>query len=238
MNSILYVAFACWFGGGECFVEQDSSFTVDEPKVVEEVVQELVEVELDDNYVDLNVAFTSQAPAKDWSEPWQNACEETSVLMVDYFYNRIDSVDVETASDDILHFMAIKNYAFGESLDEDIDLVLELINEIDLKWTGKVVYEPTIDMLLEELSNSRPVIAPVYARELGNPYYLGIGPDYHMLVLVGYDLGSREFIVNDPGTQFGEGLRFSFDVMMEAIHDLDSKNYDQGEKVVLFTDIK
>lgn len=25
---------------------------------------------------DLNVPFTSQAPTGDWSEPWQNACEQ------------------------------------------------------------------------------------------------------------------------------------------------------------------
>jgi hypothetical protein len=34
----------------------------------------------------LDVPFTSQAPAGNWLEPWQNACEETSVIMVTNFF--------------------------------------------------------------------------------------------------------------------------------------------------------
>ena len=33
----------------------------------------------------IRVPFTSQAPYKDWDDPYQEACEEASVIMVDYF---------------------------------------------------------------------------------------------------------------------------------------------------------
>ena len=58
---------------------------------------------------------------------------------------------------------------------------------------------------------------PVAGRELGNPYFSGGGPWYHMLVITGYD-GNR-FITNDPGTKRGEDYKYSADVLIEAIHD-------------------
>lgn len=233
MNPFVYFALACVLNGGEC---------IDDKVVVEQVVVEQVEGEYlvsgYDQRVDLGVAFTSQAPEKDWREPWQNACEETSVLMVDYFYNDIRRVDVETAKEDILHIFNVKEYLFEESLDESASLIVELINEMSLKWQARLVKNPSIDNVITEISQGRPVIMPLYARELNNTYYIGNGPDYHMLVIVGYDLDSREFIVNDPGTQFGEGLKFDFDVMMDALHDLNVEEYDQGEKVILFTSLR
>src|SRR3989338_1557729 len=36
--------------------------------------------------INLAVPFTSQAPEKDWSQPWQDACEEAAVLMLDAYY--------------------------------------------------------------------------------------------------------------------------------------------------------
>ena len=45
----------------------------DVPKAIEKVLPK-----------ELNLAMTfySQAPFVDWSEPWQNACEEASILLV------------------------------------------------------------------------------------------------------------------------------------------------------------
>ena len=34
----------------------------------------------------LPVPFTSQAPAGVWTQPWQDACEEAAIVMVDHFY--------------------------------------------------------------------------------------------------------------------------------------------------------
>ena len=34
----------------------------------------------------ISVPFTSQAPEKNWEQPWQDACEEAAVLMLDAYY--------------------------------------------------------------------------------------------------------------------------------------------------------
>ncbi|MEK7073007.1 MAG: C39 family peptidase [Patescibacteria group bacterium] len=84
-------------------------------------------------------------------------------------------------------------------------------------------------------ATGHPIIVPVYAPALKNPHYENGGPDYHVLVLTGYDDTDGVFIVNDPGTKDGEGLRFPYDTFMSAIHDLDLENYVAGKKAVLFT---
>ena len=117
------------------------------------------------------------------------------------------------------------------SLDESLATISELIEKLDLPFTTTIVYDPTVDDLKEELAENRPIIVPVYAPELGNIP----GVDYHVLVLVGYDDETQEFIVNDPAKTDGQGVHYAYDVFMEAIHDLNSEDYDAGKKAVLFT---
>jgi hypothetical protein len=76
---------------------------------------------------------------------------------------------------------------------------------------------------------------PVYAPLLKNPHYADVSPDYHVMVLTGYDDAAGVFIVNDPGTKDGQGLRFPSSTFMSAIHDLDAKDFKAGKKAVLFT---
>jgi hypothetical protein len=68
---------------------------------------------------------------------------------------------------------------------------------------------------------------------LGNPYFSGDGPPYHMLVLTGYKRG--KFITNDPGTRRGEGYMYKEDVIMNAIHDWagSKETIRDGEKAMM-----
>ncbi|PIY92744.1 MAG: hypothetical protein COY70_01615, partial [Candidatus Magasanikbacteria bacterium CG_4_10_14_0_8_um_filter_42_12] len=36
--------------------------------------------------LNLDVPFTSQAPESNWDQPWQDACEEATILMLDAYY--------------------------------------------------------------------------------------------------------------------------------------------------------
>ena len=56
------------------------------------------------------------------------------------------------------------------------------------------------------------------------------------MVITGYDDETNEFIVNDPASENGKGLRFDYDIFMKAIHDLNEGNYTAGKKALLFTD--
>ena len=185
---------------------------------------------------EIEVPFTSQAPAGDWSQPWKDACEETSIYMVASFYAG-DDIKREEAIKKIREILKTKNETFKVSKDESLATIAELIDELGLPWNARIVYDPTVDDLKKELSEGRPIIVPVYAPALGNPYYGG-GVYYHVLVLTGYDDADDVFVVNDPGTKRGEGLRFKYDTFMGAIHDLNPKDLDAGKKAVLFTSAK
>lgn len=188
-----------------------------------------------DTEQELDVPFTAQAPDGVWSEPWQNACEETSIYMVNsYFLD--DEIAREEAAQKIREIFAVKESQITVSKDESLETIQELVAALDVPWTTRIVENPTIEDLEQELETGDPIIVPVYARELDNPYYAGLGPDYHVFVLTGYDAEAQEFIVNDPGTQQGEAIRFGYEIFMEAIHDLDTERYTDGRKAVLFTE--
>jgi len=180
----------------------------------------------------VDVPFTSQAPTGDWSEPWQNACEETSIYMVSSFYAN-DPIKRDQAVAKIKEIFKVKNQEIKVSKDESLATISQLITDLDLPWTTELVSDPTKEDLKKELALKRPIIVPVFAPDLKNPK--STSPDYHVLVLTGYDDTKGTFIINDPGTSRGEGLRVPYDTFMNAIHDLDSRNYKAGKKAVLFT---
>ena len=60
-------------------VFQSSSF-----KAIENTQDAVITKELSPT-MNLSVPFTSQAPEQNWDEPWQDACEEAAVLMLDAY---------------------------------------------------------------------------------------------------------------------------------------------------------
>lgn len=189
--------------------------------------------ETPDGGEELDVPFTSQAPEGNWAEPWQNACEETSIVMVDAFFGG-DELSKRDASQRIKDIFAEKKKIAGDSFDESMSTIASVIHEADLGWEAQVVESPTLDDMKSYLEAGNPIIAPVYARALNNPYYQGAGPDYHVLVISGYDDEAGEFIVQDPGTSQGASLRFPYQEFYDAIHDyLGTDNYTDGPKRML-----
>lgn len=182
----------------------------------------------------IDVPFTSQAPAGNWSEPWQNACEETSIYMISSFYEN-DPIKRDEAIKKIREILKVKNETFKVSQDESLQTIADLIKTLGLPWVAELHLDPTAEELKAELANTRPIIVPVFAPSLRSATYSGGGPDYHVMVLTGYDEKAGVFIVNDPGSASGKGLRFPVKTVMNAIHDLDSKNYKAGQKAVLYT---
>lgn len=180
----------------------------------------------------IDVPFTSQAPTNNWSEPWKNACEETSIYMVSSFYAD-DEIKRDAAIKRIKEILIAKNEEFQISEDESLEKISELIALLGLPWKTEIVEDPSLEDIKKQLTNNQPIIAPVYAPDLN--YSIG-GPDYHVIVITGYDDETNEFIVNDPASENGKGLRFDYDIFMKAIHDLNEGNYTAGKKALLFTD--
>jgi len=89
-------------------------------------------------------------------------------------------------------------------------------------------YDFSVEDIKDELHDGNLVVAPMNGQELHNPYYTQPGPLRHMLVIIGYDPDSREFITNDPGTRLGKQYRYSEQTLFEAIHD-----YSTGDDLPL-----
>lgn len=184
---------------------------------------------------EIEVPFTSQAPAGDWSEPWQNACEETSIYMVSSFYAG-DEIKQAAATKRLREIFAVKVEDFKISKDESLQTIADLIVTLSLPWKTRIVYDPTVDDLKTELTLNNPIIVPVFAPALSSIYPIASSADYHVIVLTGYDDSDSVFIINDPGTSDGKGVRIPYETFMSAIHDLNTADYQAGKKAVLFTE--
>ncbi len=183
------------------------------------------------------VPFTPQAPHANWAQPWQDACEETVIVMVDYYYSNFTNRNVpkDLAADSILKIYNLKTNTYGYSLDENANLIVELINNY-YPWEAKIVKNPSLVEIKKEIDAGRPVILPVHGKYLFNRYFKDSGPDYHTIVISGYDDNNKEFITQEPGTKRGLDFRYSYDRLLYAMHDyLPGKKTKYGSKVAIFT---
>lgn len=182
----------------------------------------------------LAVPFTPQAPTGNWVQPWQDACEESSIAMVDYFYAQ-KKFTTTIASEEILKIFQFKEKIYGPSLDENAQKMVEIINRY-LPWEGYVVTNPSLATIKQELDVGHPIIIPVSGKALHNPYFINGGPRYHVLVISGYDDARGEFITQEPGTKFGENFRYAYTTLLSANHDyVPTGDMNTGAKVMIFT---
>jgi len=164
----------------------------------------------------LDVPFTSQAPFDNWSIPYDEACEEASLIMVEH-YLRNKPLDMQTAKDKIDQIVEWENsegYIVDISAQQIADIANRYYNLSATVYTGPNV---TNENIKYHLKNGNPIIIPVAGRELNNPNFRGAGPPYHVIVLVGYD--ENNFIAHDPGTRNGASYKYPQDTIINAIHD-------------------
>lgn len=168
------------------------------------------------NSVSLDVPFTSQAPFENWDHPFNEACEEASLIMVKYYIDNKNLSKAAANGDiiEIVQWQENNGFAVDVSTDELVTIAREYYSMNAKTYKGDQVSIENIEALL---ANDYPVIIPAAGRMLGNQYFSGAGPPYHMLVITGYD--NNYFYTNDPGTKRGEEYRYTKDVIMNAIHD-------------------
>jgi len=170
--------------------------------------------ELPMNYL-LKVNFQSQAPFADWSEPYQNGCEEASIIIVKHYYKNqaLSKSEMKEEIDSSVNWQ-IKNW--GQHGDLDAEMTLKLAKEY-FGLSGEVVREFSTNDLKNYIFSGLPVIVPTDGQLLGNPNFRGDGPEYHMLVVIGYDDQKGVFITNDPGTKNGEKYIYKYQTLIDAI---------------------
>lgn len=185
----------------------------------------------------IKTTFVPQSPEKNWDQPWQDACEEASLLTVDYYYKNITSVDSETIKNDLLK---IFDFETQQSFTHDVNIdQMSFVAQKYLKYTPKIINNPSVEDIKTYISQDIPIIVPANGKTLyqENKHFKDGGPYYHNLVILGYDDKTQKFIVHDVGTQFGAYFKYSYTLLIESIHDFPvSKNKEdinQGDKKVL-----
>ena len=184
--------------------------------------------------VNLSVPFTVQAPDAIWQDPWDDACEEATIAMVDAFYAR-KQMSKFYAKEMMLRLIRLEKKLFGFYKDTRASEIAEIMNRY-FPWEAQVVARPTLRDIQRELDEGRPVIVPVHGRSLKNPYFRNGGPDYHTVVISGYDDEKKEFIAQEPGTKRGKDFRYPYDRLLGAMHDfMPNGRTRYGEPVAIFT---
>ncbi|MDP2918304.1 MAG: C39 family peptidase [bacterium] len=164
----------------------------------------------------LSVPFGSQSPYAIWDERDEESCEEASIAMVHYFWQKkkLTRAAMRQELDKLIAFQ-VKYY--GDYIDSDSAGIARIAREYYGYEKAEARYDITVEDLKKELAAGNPVIIPAAGRLLGNPNFTGAGPLYHVLVLIGYN--SKGFIANDPGTRRGEKYFYSYGVLYNSIHD-------------------
>lgn len=179
----------------------------------------------------LAVPFMSQAPLGEWDELHNEACEEASALMVKAFLEGEASISPEDAERRILDLAAYEERTLGSSLDTTAEQTVSFMRGHLGLASAKAVTISSLDDVRSYVATGVPVILPAYGKALGNPYFRGEGPLYHMLVVKGFkdDL----IIVNDPGTKRGEDFVYDAETLWAAVHDWNGGDVQNGAKVMI-----
>jgi hypothetical protein len=169
------------------------------------------------------VQFTSQAPNYDWKDPrLQDGCEEAAILMA-YYWTKGERLNSEIALKELLSMSEYQSTNFNEYRDTSLkDSANRLLTGYFKYNNYKIVENVTLNQIIDNLYQKHLVILPMNGKTLHNPYFTGDGPDRHMLLLIGYDPKTQEFITNDAGTWKGQDYRYSEKIIYSAIRDYNT----------------
>lgn len=170
--------------------------------------------------VNIKVPFADQAPFKDWGDPYQEACEETSIIMANEYLkgNTTEDLKKEYIKNEIVNMVDYQEVNYGGHFDLDAKESLDLFRDYYDYSGGEIRKISSIDEIKSILSEGSIIIAPTYGQALENTHFTPPGPVYHMLVIKGYD--ETNFITNDPGIWQGKDFTYSFENLFDSIHDL------------------
>ncbi len=179
----------------------------------------------------IDVPFMSQAPFGNWSDPRkQDGCEEAAVIMA-MAWVRGETLSSKSVDDEINKIAAYEEETVGTFHDTSAFDTAETIFKGYFKYEKvEVRYRIKKKDIAKELASGNLVIVPTRGQLLGNPNYTPPGPVTHNLVVTGYDLKTKEFITNDPGTRNGKNYRYDENVLEDAIIDYPTGLHEKIEE--------
>lgn len=186
------------------------------------------------NQIKLEAPFLCQAPFGNWSQPWQDACEEAAIIIAMHQVNG-QPLDKNIGNREILDLIAFQYQKYGGHYDLTAKQAAQLMRDYYHFTNYALAYKFGIDDIRAALAQGNLVIAPMAGRQLNNRYFRRPGPVYHYVVFTGYDETKKEFITNDPGTKRGKGFRYKYDNAYNSIHDWNGRkeNIASGKKAII-----
>lgn len=210
-----------------------------EVEVEEEIILDDKEVVIKKDLpkqLNLDVPFTSQAPQSDWSQPWQDACEEAAVLMLKNYYSQKE-IKKDDAIVEILKMVSWQEkQEWGSSIEAAKVKQLLQFQISNFPATAgqakfQILNKPTVADIKKSVAMGNPVLVLADGKTLDNPHFSNGGPVYHALIVRGYT--ETHFITNDPGTRWGENFKYTYDNLMSSIHDWNDGDVKNGEARVI-----
>lgn len=179
------------------------------------------------------VPFISQAPTSEWGKSeFQNGCEEASAIMV-HAWRTGQTYTRETAKQTLIAMARYQEKKIGQGIDTDArdtaDILLRGYFDIS---AYRLVYDFSLDDL-QQATAEGIILVPANGQALKNPNFTRPGPLQHMLVVTGYDVMTKEFITNDPGTRKGKSYRYPEQILFAAIRE-----YPTGKHLPIQTERK
>ncbi len=181
--------------------------------------------------MNLAVPFMLQAPKQNWDMPYQEACEEASLLMTVNFLNGRSTDFSPDESDRLILDLVDYETRQGDPPDVTLSRIADIArNRYGLRT--RLTSVTSIDQIKNAVANGYPVIIPASGKALKNPNFRNGGPPYHMVVVKGY-LSDGRIITNDPGTRKGKEYVYGASLFLNAIHDWNDGDVPNGDKVAL-----
>ena len=180
----------------------------------------------------LGVPFTSQAPFGNWASPWQDFCEEASVVMAAHFVWGLP-ITPEIADLEMQLIRKYEEFVFGRYKDTSVDATASILKNLYGFKNITVKKIASTGDIKKEITAGNIVIVPAAGRMLKNPNFRGPGPLYHMLVVHGFDDVRDVFISHDPGTRNGKNFSYNQTSLFNAIHDWNYGDVMRGEKKMI-----
>lgn len=187
------------------------------------------------------VPFVLQAPHSKWVQPYEDACEEAVMVMLDAWVqgDTRDRIPADEADARILEIVALEKEVLGYHRDTSIATMVQFINGY-APYGAYAVRSPSVDQIKAEIDAGRPVVVPVWGKTLMkvNPYFSRPGPTYHTILITGYDDAKQQFITQEPGVGRGRNFRYPYRIVIDGMADLKlGKNGEPvagGERFALF----
>jgi hypothetical protein len=181
--------------------------------------------------LNIEMPFYTQAPHANWDYPWQEACEEASVLLTANLYNSLN-LGLEPYNTELLRLVDWEVDYFGSYEHTTVAQTAEML-QIQYSLDSRIHENPTFEDIQAILSEGHLIIAPFAGKHLGNPNFRNGGPNYHMLVIKGYDASKSQIVTHDVGTRNGENYVYDWSIIEYALHDWHDNDMLLGDKKII-----